>query len=232
MNLTLLPAKADIIYFIDGMKTICQEKAWIENDQVRCEYAGWVLTYPKNEVLRIVKSNTVKQVEPPEKNKLAPQIIPKDGSTQKNGLPDTGKLTFYDPRRPHKYWTSTKFKHKSYKAAIQALAKRYERSPEWIQAHMGDTNDLLQIHQNLANPELNSENGVIQPPFPKSPGIPFYSPRRSFPYWTGTALKHKSYKEAISTLAKKHCRSPQWVRENMGDSNDLDEIHQNLSNAE
>jgi len=151
---------------------------------------------------------------------------------KKNGLPHTGKLTFYDPRRPHKYWTSTKFKHKSYKAAIQALAKRYERSPEWIQAHMGDTNDLLQIHQNLANPELNSENGVIQPPFPKSPGIPFYSPRRSFPYWTGTALKHKSYKEAISTLAKKHCRSPQWVRENMGDSNDLDEIHQNLSNAE
>ena len=75
LNLIVLPAKADIIYFKDGMKTICQEKAWEEDGQIKCEYAGWVLTYPKNEILRIVKTNTAKQAATPEKNQRVDQII-------------------------------------------------------------------------------------------------------------------------------------------------------------
>jgi len=31
-------AGADIIHFKDGMKTVCQGKAWEEKDEVRCEY--------------------------------------------------------------------------------------------------------------------------------------------------------------------------------------------------
>ena len=46
------------------------------------------------------------------------------------------------------------------------------------------------------------------------------------------ALKHKSYNEAIQTLATEYGRSPQWIQENMGNSNDLNEIHQNLRNAD
>jgi hypothetical protein len=232
LNLSVLPVSADIIYFKDGMKTICQEKAWEEDGQIKCEYAGWVLTYPKNEVLRILKTNTVKQTAPPEKNGRVHQITTKNSGTKKISPPRTDGNAFYNPRRPYKYWTGKNSKHKSYKEAIQVLAKQYGRSAEWIQVHMGDTNDIEQIHQNLANPVLKQETAVAQPPASKSAGIVFYNPRRPFPYWAGKASKHKSYNEAIKTLAAEYGRSPQWVQENMGKSNDLNEIHQNLRNAE
>ena len=45
-------------------------------------------------------------------------------------------------------------------------------------------------------------------------------------------LKHKSYNEAIRTLAEKYGQSMQWVQENMGNSNDLNEIHENLRRAD
>ncbi|MEX1329958.1 MAG: hypothetical protein AB1Z29_24425, partial [Desulfobacterales bacterium] len=67
LNLVVLPVNADIIYFKDGMKTICQEKAWEEDDQIKCEYAGWVLTYPKADVLRVLKTRTKQQNTPTEK---------------------------------------------------------------------------------------------------------------------------------------------------------------------
>jgi hypothetical protein len=44
-------------------------------------------------------------------------------------------------------------------------------------------------------------------------------------------LKHKRYNEAIQALAAEYGQSPQWVQKNMGESNDLNEIHQNLKNA-
>ena len=53
--LSPLGASADIIYFKDGMKTICQEKAWEENGEIKCEYEGVVLIYSKTDVLRIQK---------------------------------------------------------------------------------------------------------------------------------------------------------------------------------
>ena len=232
LNLIVLPVQADIIYFKDGMKTICQEKAWEENGQIKCEFAGWVLTYPKEEILRIVKTNPIKQTPPSEKKRRVDQIVTKDSSAPKNAPPKPDGIAFYHPRRPYKYWTGPKSKHKSYKEAIQVLAKKYQRSPEWIQTHMGDSNDLMQIHQNLASPVLNREADAVQAPPLNPPGIPFYNPRRSFPYWTSNALKHKSYHEAINTLAEKYGKSPQWVQKNMGDSNDIDEIHQNLRIAD
>ena len=227
----VLSANADIIYFKDGMKTICQEKAWEENDEIKCEYAGWVLSYSKKEVLRIVKTTTAKKTAPPEKKGRVRQINTKDSDTKKISPPKADANAFYNPRRPFKYWTGINSKHKSYQEAIQALANHYGHSPEWIQAHMGDTNDLEQIHQNLANPVLDQETAVVQPPAPKTPGVAFYNPRRPFPYWTGKTLKHKSYNEAIQTLATEYGQSPQWVQKNMGKSNDLNEIHQNLKNT-
>lgn len=232
LNLLVSPVKADIIYFRDGMKTICQEKAWEEDGQIKCEYAGWVLTYLKNDVLRIVKTNTLKNAASPAKNRQEHEIISNDRDSKKISPPGSEGNVFYNPRRPYKYWTGKNSKHKSYKEAIRALAKKYKRSPEWIQTHMGDTNDLVQIHQNLANPVLNQEPVVVRPPSQKSPGIAFYNPRRPFPYWTGKALKHKSYNEAIKTLAAEYGQSLIWIQENMGNSNDLNEIHQNLRNAD
>ena len=231
LTLIVLPVNADIIYFKDGMKTICQEKAWEEDDQIRCEYAGWVLTYPKADVLRILKTRPKKQTTPTGNNRRKRPIIIKDSRDKKVSPPIADGIVFYNPRRPYTYWTGKNSKHKNYKNAIQALANQYDRSPEWIQAHMGDTNDLEQIHQNLANQVLNRETVVDPPPAPTSSGIVFYNPRRPFPYWTGKASKHKSFKEAIQALAVEYGQSPQWVQKNMGESNDLNEIHQNLKNA-
>jgi hypothetical protein len=79
---------------------------------------------------------------------------------------------------------------------------------------------------------LSSEKDFDRALAPRSPGIPFYNPRRSFPYWTSKALKHKSYQEAIKTLAQEYGKSSQWVQKHMGNSNDLNQIHENLSKAE
>ena len=94
---------------------------------------------------------------------------------------------------------------------------------------MGESNDLAEIHQNLnqAQPEFEAAPAEDLPA--KHPDVVFYSPRRPYPYWTDVTTKHKSYKEAIQALAEKYERSPQWVQENMGNTNVLSEIHRNLN---
>ncbi len=227
--LSAFTANADIIYFKDGLKTICQERAWEEDGQVKCEYGGWIITYQKSDVLRILHTTSPKRAAHPEKK---PRVIkktePAQGITQKVTPPEVEGPAFYDPRRPDKYWTDKNTKHKNYKAAIQALAKKYDRPPEWIQANMGDTNDLAEIHRNLAEPDLDPTNTTAKPSVKKHPEIVFYSPRRPFPYWTDASTKHKSYTEAMQALAKKYERSAEWIQQNMGQTNDLSQIHQNL----
>lgn len=58
-------------------------------------------------------------------------------------------VAFYDPRRPEKYWTGKSGRFQTLKDAMNALARQYHVSAEWIGAHMGDTNDLAQIHRNI-----------------------------------------------------------------------------------
>ena len=141
--LFVFTAKADIIYFKDGLKTICQERAWEENDQVNCEYGGWIINYQKSDVLRILQTTPPRPTADPEKKPLAPKKTkPAQGVTPNMPPSDIKGLVFYDPRRPYKYWTDKNTKHQSYPEAIQALAKRFERSPEWVQQNMGKTNDL------------------------------------------------------------------------------------------
>ena len=149
LNLIALPVQADIIYFKDGMKTICQEKAWEEDGQIKCEYAGWVLTYPKNDVLRIVKTNALKNAASRAKNRREHKFTLNDRNTKKTRPPGSEEKVFYNPRRPFKYWTGRNSKHKSYNEAIKALAAEYGQSLLWIQENMGDSNDLNEIHRNL-----------------------------------------------------------------------------------
>lgn len=229
-GLIVLPAKADIIYFKDGMKTICQEKAWEEDGEIKCEYAGWIISYQKNDVLRIVTTTRKKKTTQTEKKTPLRHTTTKTSAEKKikSPPPKTTGPVFYDPRRPYKYWADINSKHKSYKEAIQALAKNYKSTPQWVQSHMGDSNDLAQIHRNLANPQSNQSVPVAQPAAVKTAEIVFYNPRRPFPYLTGKNSKHKSYKEAIQSLAKKYERSAEWVKANMGTTNDLNQIHQNL----
>lgn len=62
----------------------------------------------------------------------------------------TSGILFYDPRRAEKYWVSPESRCRTLEEAVGILAKQYEQTPEWIIAHLGETNDLVEIHRNLA----------------------------------------------------------------------------------
>ena len=71
-------------------------------------------------------------------------------------------IQFYNPRRVYKYWISETGKYNSYEAAIAALAQQFDSTPEWITAHMGDTNDLGEIHQNLMESKIRESGPPSQ----------------------------------------------------------------------
>ena len=245
-----LNAGADIIFFKDGMKTVCEDRAWEEGQEVKCEYQGLILTYQKNDVDRIEKIEIEKP--PPKKQapskttagltKQSPDIkqppsirkpVPKKklkSLTDNAGSLNTIGLEFYSPRRPYKYWTSKNAKYNTFTEAVAALAQQYDRSPEWIQHHMGTTNDLDEIHRNLANRKQNAPVKIQADDNEEAPEIIFYDPRRPYKYWTSTTAKHNTFKEAIAALAEKYARSADWVQQHIGDTNNLNEIHQNLAN--
>ena len=253
-----LNAVADIIFFKDGMKTVCQERAWEEGNEIKCEYQGAILTYQKNDVLRIEKTIIQKESEnssqtkeaglkptsqvaakpveinsPETKKTSAPdnQSQPSSNSSQGSASLNTSGLEFYNPRRPHKYWTSATAKHDTFKAAIAALAEQYDRSADWIQQHMGNTNDLDQIHRNLSNSKLNAPAETQTADEEKTPEILFYDPRRPHKYWTSATAQYDTFKEAISALASAYDRPPEWIQQHMGNTNDLSEIHANLAKS-
>ncbi len=257
LAIALMPLNtaADIIFFKDGMKTVCEDRAWEEGDEIKCEYKGLILTYQKNDVLRIEKITVKKDSEKPtptkdvalkptsqtteqpaESNESALKMtsaLKKDSPPSPNdseSLKTTG-LEFYNPRRPQKYWTSASTKHDTFKAAIAALAEQYDRSEDWIQQHMGSTNDLDQIHRNLSNNKVSSPVEIQTPESDKPPEILFYSPRRPHKYWTSATAKHDTFNEAISALAKAYDRPPEWVQQHMGNTNNLNEIHENLAKS-
>ena len=242
---------ADIIFFKDGMKTVCEERAWEEGPEVKCEYRGLVLTYQKNDVLRIEKIESEKTVPesqdalkagsgvgqtapaskpPPSSKQAAPKKKLQNPAKKADSFKTTG-LEFYNPRRPQKYWASKNSKHNTFKEAVAALALQYDRSPEWIQNHMGTTNDLNEIHRNLADQkqnkpaEIQEEDNIV-----KAPEIVFYDPRRTHKYWTSATAKHNTFQEAIAALAEEYGRSTEWIQQNIGNTNNLSEIHQNLAN--
>jgi len=246
---------ADIIFFKDGMKTVCHDRAWEEESEVRCEYDGTILSYQKEDVIRIQKTSSEKQsdglpgkdleipIKPPAKQAAPAPKIKQPAPSDRKALPpkdskivlakpdssETKGLEFYNPRRPQKYWTSATSKHHSFKEAVATLAKQYDRSAEWIQHHMGKTNDLYEIHQNLSRGKLNAPVEVPDENEEKVPETLFYNPRRPQKYWTSATSKHNSFKDAIAAMAKEYERTPQWVQQYMGTTNNLSEIHQNLA---
>ncbi|MGB5421449.1 MAG: hypothetical protein WBN03_04775 [Desulfobacterales bacterium] len=74
----------------------------------------------------------------------------------------TSGLLFYDPRRAEKYWVSANSRHRTMEEAIDTLAQQYEQTPDWVIAHLGETNDLVEIHQNLAR-SAAAETGQNSP---------------------------------------------------------------------
>jgi len=213
------------------MKTVCQEKAWEDNGEIKCEYQGVLLSYKKEDVLRIEKLRTAKQSAP-----SSGSVEPETEASQKKVVSKaevdarSSGLSFYDPRRTHKYWTSETSKHDTLQEAIGNLARQYNRSPEWIQANMGETNDLVEIHRNLANSNQQVEHVIGKPESKNGEGVVFYNPRRTYKYWTSKTAKHKTLQEALEALAHEYDRPPEWIQKYIGETNDLDEIRQNLKN--
>ncbi len=255
----LIPLKteADVIFFKDGMKTVCQDRAWEEGEEIRCEYNGVILSYQKKDVIRLEKIRIENQSETGSDETQAPieaaakpasaaaaEVVQPDASekqplaqiksesiSKKSDISDTKGLEFYNPRRPQKYWTSATSKHHVFKEAIATLAQQYDRTPEWIQRHMGETNELQDIHQNLQRSKLNASVEPKENDEEKVPETLFYNPRRPQKYWTGANSKHTTFVEAITALAKEYERTPEWVQQHMGTTNDLGEIHRNLANG-
>lgn len=87
--------------------------------------------------------------ETPKANKPAASPSDNGPSLFDRNIPKTDGIEFYNPRREHRYWTAKDVHHDRMQDAIEALAKQYDRSTEWVLEHMGETNDLAKIHRNL-----------------------------------------------------------------------------------
>jgi len=222
-------ASADIIYFKDGMKTVCLEKAWEENGEVKCDYDGVVLSYKKSEVERIEKRRTRQSTPKPADSAATAKVsIAKKPAASSAPAVQSDGLRFYDPRRTNKYWTSKTGKYKTFQAAVAALGKQYDRPPEWVQSYMGATNDLEEIHRNLASGLVQKQKVPSKSESKNNKTVEFYNPRRTHKYWTSETAKHDTFGEAMLVLAKEYDRSPEWVKRHMGEINDLQAIRQNL----
>lgn len=224
-------ASADIIYFKDGMRTVCDGRAWEENDEVKCDYEGVILTYRREDVDQIYQTVLPAGDDPPPGPASPP--AKSIGHKPRNRQPDAsevgGGIAFYDPRRPYKYWSSPSAKHHSYAEAVDALAKEFDRSPQWVENHIGETNDLERIRQNLSSPAKAAAATPSPPPPTNSNRGLFYNPRREYKYQIGAVKKYHTYREAIDALASEFEATPEWVEAHMGQENDIFLIRQNLS---
>lgn len=235
-------AGADIIYFKDGMRTVCQGKAWEEKDEVHCEYDGGLLIYPKNDVSQIEKGPSIKAgsesgkgqdmgVKPLPPPAAAP-APPSKAESPPAPKPPSGVL-FYDPRRDKKYWSSPTVRHDSYQEALSALASEFERPVQWIEENMGDSNDLDEIRGKLTGRKQTASPAPTGPAeHAAAGGIEFYNPRRLQKYWTAPDARHNTYEEAVDVLAREFGKPSAWVERHLGDANDIDLIRQALRNAQ
>jgi hypothetical protein len=137
-------------------------------------------------------------------------------------------MQFYEPRRTYKYRTGQNTWHRTLEEALAALAATFEHSPDWVEQNLGNTNDLGQIYRNL---QLSKLQPAGSGPDKNSglDGIAFYDPRRHYKYWADANTKYRTLEEALQELARRYDRTPDWVRENIGDANDLGQIHRNLA---
>lgn len=223
---------ADIIYFKDGMKTVCHGKAWEEKDEVKCDYDGVILTYRKEDVDQIHRTISPEEADSP------PLPVSKSAADVKKEKPELipasnvigGGIAFYDPRRKFKYWSSPTAKHRNYKEAVNALAKEFGQSPQWVEDHIGNTNDLVIIRNNLKSPARAPAETATPSPGNDPPAHElFYNPRRDYKYQISAKKKFHTYKEAINALALEFEATPKWVEAHMGPENDILLIRRNLN---
>jgi protein involved in ribonucleotide reduction len=87
------------------------------------------------------------------------------------------------------------------------------------------------VTPSLPPPTPQIASPVSPPPISpsKPPGIAFYDPRRPQKYWTSETGRHDTFRDAILALSEEFNRPAAWIEENMGDSNDLNNIRETLA---
>jgi len=232
---------SDTIYFKDGMRTVCEGNAWEKGDEIHCEYDGGLLIYPKSDVAQIEKGRSVEpeldsknapEIEPPAAQE-APSIPAPSPETASSATPGNSPgIAFYDPRRPQKYWSSEGRHHDTFRHAISAVSEEFNRPAAWIEENLGDSNELSEVRQTLPLRLMQSTAANATPAPPLDAAIEFYNPRRAGKYMTGPEARHDSFQDALDALAREFDKPADWVERNMGESNDVDQIRQNLKNAQ
>ena len=233
---------SDTIYFKDGMRTVCEGNAREQDDEVHCDYDGGQLVYPKADVARIEKGRSTIE-PPPETQPSAAPGAPESGAAPpppgaRTGLASAGPaqtfggIAFYDPRRPRKYWSSATRHHDSLEEAVSALAEEYHRPAAWIEANLGDSNDLDAVHASLASRPQEPVAATTQAVSAPGRAIEFYNPRRTHKYMTAPDAPHASFQDALTAFAREFNQPVDWVERNMGTSNDVDQIRQSLRHAQ
>jgi hypothetical protein len=72
-------------------------------------------------------------------------------------------------------------------------------------------------------------SGTASSATPRNPsGIAFYDPRRTKKYWSSETRHHDTFRDAISALSEEFNRPAAWIEENLGDSNELSDVRENL----
>ena len=242
---------ADTIFFKNGSKTVCREKAWEEKGKVMCEFYGTVVAYPLKNVLRIEKNQenginnnaekTDKQIDRSVKQKINSSDI-NNGNKKKPGI------LFYNPRRTHKYRADKDSYHDTLNDAVKALSVIYKKPPVWIKKHMGSTNNLTEMHKNLV---ADFEKKILNTPSAKTDdkkhelpelseetlnyagltGIVFYNPRRTQKYWVSKDSRYDTLNDAVKAFSAIYKKPPAWIKKHMDSTNNLTEIHRSLSGA-
>lgn len=92
-------------------------------------------------------SNDLSEVRATLAARLAEPVDP----TAASAPPPAPAVEFYNPRRPRKYMTDPDAGHDSFQAAVDALARDFDRPADWVERHMGEINDIDQIRRNLKN---------------------------------------------------------------------------------
>jgi hypothetical protein len=233
---------ADVIYFKDGMRTLCHGKAWEEKDEVHCEYDGGLLIYPKKDVSRIEKGSTAATVAEsnnsqypgptPSQSAAASSSPPPPAALGPSPKPPSG-ISFYDPRRAKKYWSSANDHHESYPEALSALAAEFNRPASWIEDNMGESNDLREIRDILTTrSQTSAPSSSDLRDHGSTRGIEFYNPRRPEKYWTSSDAHHDTLDQAIEALAAEFGKPAAWIELHMGEVNDVEQIRRSLKEAQ
>jgi hypothetical protein len=140
-------------------------------------------------------------------------------------------IEFYNPRRRFKYQTDANKGFHSFQEAVEDLAARFERPVDWVVENLGDTNDLGVIYRNLGRSNGPSGAPEAAQPVDENDRIAFYDPRRSYKYWTSVEDRFRTLDEALKSLSQQYGRPPEWIKDHLGEANNLTQLHQNLAAA-